>query len=175
MKNLLNLFRPSAREAQLEEELSGKPSTRQTPSAIQPPKRGTAIPGSMTPTHPEAGAGELATLRASLASIEQKLQAAHQERDNIVKQFQDYRQASQADVRELERENATLKQRFHEVSLELSKQVAAGGLNGPISENGSAEVVRSGGDEIRGLARSIAAAKAEAAATKFERIPRPTL
>ena len=150
MKSILNLFRPSAREEQLEEELNG--STRK-PSATQPPKRGAAIPGSMTPTHTGADGSELATLRASLASIEARLQAAHQERDSIRAEFQSYRQASQSDVRDLEAENRKLKESLDATSMLLSKQIAAGGLNGPLPGISSNDDT----DGPKGLQRAIQA------------------
>ena len=169
MKNLLSLFRPSAKERAIENELSGKPSTPTRQPATQPPKRG-ASPASVTPTHTGADVSELSELRASLANIEARLQAAHQERDSLRDEFSQYRQASQADQRELERENARLRESLDITGRELSKMIANGGADGPIPE-------ANGEPERKGLARAIEANKAHQAQTtnQFQRIQRPTL
>ena len=98
---------------------------------------------------------ELSELRASLANIEARLQTAVHERDSIRVEFSQYREAVSQDQRELEKENATLKQRFHEVSLELSKQVASGGLDSPLPGISSNDDT----DGPKGLQRAIQANK----------------
>ena len=163
MKSILNLFRPSAREEQLEAELSG--STRQPSMTSTPPRRGTAA--SVTPGSADA---ELMTLRASLSDIEARLQAAHQERDSIRVEFSQYREAANYEQRSLEAENRKLKESLDETGRMLSKQLASGGADGPIPE-------ANGEPERKGLARAIEANKAHQAQTAnaFQRIQRPTL
>ena len=165
---ILNLFRPSQREKELEAELSG--STRKPSATPTPPRRGPAIPGSMTPTHTEAGAGELAELRSSLQAMDQRLLVLTHERDSIRDEFSQYRQAASSDLRDLERENARLRESLNENAMMLSKMIANGGADGPIPE-------ANGEPERKGLARAIEANKAHQAQTtnQFQRIPRPTL
>ena len=166
MKSILNLFKKSPAEEQLEAELSG--STRKPSATSTPPRRGPAA----SPTHPEAGAGELATLRASLSDIEARLQAAHQERDSIRAEFSQYREAVNSEQRSLEAENKRLRQSLDETGRMLSKQIASGGLDSPLPGVSANDT-----DGPRGLQKAIAANKAHQAQTtnQFQRIPRPTL
>ena len=154
MKSILNLFKKSPEEERLEAELSGKvTSTRQTPSATStPPKRGTSPASPATPGSADV---ELSELRSSLQAMDQRLLVLTHERDSLRAEFSQYREAVSQDQRSLEAENRKLKESLDATSMLLSKQIAAGGLNGPLPGISSNDDT----DGPKGLQRAIQANK----------------
>lgn len=148
-ESILNLFRPSKKERQLETEISqgmnGKPKSA-TPARSTPSQDHT-----ITRSH---GSDEVDQLRASVVDLDHKLQAITSERDSFKKEFSDYREATQADTRDLEKLNRDLQARLTQTGQMLSAEIASHGQPGPIAE------LHAEHDEPRGLQRAIAAHKA---------------
>jgi hypothetical protein len=70
---------------------------------------------------------EILQLRDSVADMDIKLQAITSERDSLKAEFNDYRQAANADQRDLERENQRLRSDLLTTGQELSLRIAAQG------------------------------------------------
>ena len=130
MKSILELFRPSKAEqeltADIERGMNGKkPST--TPATSRSSHVKTFTPSTVA-------SGELEQLRASVQHMDFKLQSITIERDALKKEFSDYREATQADVSDLERTNRDLKTQLRETGQELSLRIAAQGQLGPLPD-----------------------------------------
>lgn len=162
--NPFKFFR-SSETKNLEESLDREPTLKK--STIVDTKTGKQhVEYTATPSQ----GPEIIQLRESVATLDQRLQTAIAERDDIRGQFDSFRSASQAGQRELERENQRLRATLHETSQMLSQQIASSGHQGPVpSDLGEAE-------EPKGLQRAIAAAKRETDPQKPQpRLQRPTL
>jgi hypothetical protein len=130
MKSILELFKPSKAEqelaADIERGMDGKkPST--TPATSRSSHRHTITPSTV-------GGSELDQLRVSVADLDSKLQAITSERDSFKKEFNDYRQATQADQRDLEKENQRLRSDLLTTGQQLSLHIAAQGQLGPLPD-----------------------------------------
>ena len=149
-ESILNLFRPSKKERQLETEISqgmsGKPKSATT--ARSTPSQDHTITGSH-------GSDEVDQLRTSLQDMDARLQSAIGERDALKAEFSSYRQSANADVSDLERLNQNLKTQLTQTGQMLSAQIASTGQPGPIPG------IHGEHNEERGLARAIAAHKRE--------------
>ena len=130
MKSILSLFKPSKAEqeltADIERGMNGKkPST--TPATSRSSHRHTITPSTV-------GGNELDQLRASLADMDARLQSAIGERDSFKKEFSDYREATQADQRDLEHSNRELQSRLRETGQQLSAHIASRAQLGPLPD-----------------------------------------
>jgi hypothetical protein len=130
MKSILELFKPSKAEQELATDIElgmngKKPST--TPATSRSSHRHTITPSTV-------GGSELEQLRASLADMDFKLQSIANERDALKTEFNDYRQATQADQRDLEKENQRLRSDLLTTGQELSLRIAAQGALGPLPD-----------------------------------------
>jgi hypothetical protein len=125
MKSILNLFRPTQTEVTIQEDLS---------RGREKPKPSTVLPGRQSTKPATVGGNEVETLRASLADMDARLQLAIAERDSFKKEFSDYREATQADQRDLEHSNRELQSRLRETGQELSLRIAAQGALGPLPD-----------------------------------------
>ena len=79
-------------------------------------------------------ANELLQLRDSVADMDIKLQAITSERDSLKAEFNNYRQATQADQLDLEKENQRLRSDLLTTGQELSLRIAAQGQLGPLPD-----------------------------------------
>ena len=130
MKSILSLFRPSKTEVAIQEDISrGRELSKQstTPATSRSSHVKTFTPSTV-------GGNEVETLRASLADMDARLQLAIAERDSFKKEFSDYREATQADQRDLEHSNRELQSRLRETGQELSLRIAAQGALGPLPD-----------------------------------------
>jgi len=75
---------------------------------------------------------ELLQLRDSVAELDTKLQAVTVERDKLKSEFNDYRKATQADQRDLEKENHRIHAQLTQTGMELSRMIASTGHQGPL-------------------------------------------
>ena len=130
MKSILELFKPSKAEQELATDIElgmngKKPST--TPATSRSSHVKTFTPSTVA-------SGELEQLRASVQHMDFKLQSITIERDALKKEFSDYREATQADVSDLERTNRDLKTQLRETGQELSLRIAAQGQLGPLPD-----------------------------------------
>ena len=130
MKSILNLFRPTQTEVTIQEDLSrGRELSKQstTPATSRSSHRHTITPSTV-------GGSELDQLRASLADMDARLQSAIGERDSFKKEFSDYREATQADQRDLEHSNRELQSRLRETGQQLSAHIASRAQLGPLPD-----------------------------------------
>jgi hypothetical protein len=88
----------------------------------------------MGDTPSTVGGSELDQLRASVQDMDFKLQSIANERDALKTEFNDYRQATQADQRDLEKENQRLRSDLLTTGQELSLRIAAQGQLGPLPD-----------------------------------------
>jgi hypothetical protein len=77
---------------------------------------------------------EILQLRDSVADMDIKLQAITSERDQLKAEFSSYRQAANADQRDLEKENQRLRSDLLTTGQELSLRIAAQGQLGPLPD-----------------------------------------
>jgi hypothetical protein len=98
MKSILSLFKPTQTEVAIQEDIS---------RGREKPKPSTVLPGRQSITPSSLGGSELDQLRASLQDMDARLQSAIGERDQLKAEFNDYRQATQADQRDLEQPTET--------------------------------------------------------------------
>jgi molecular chaperone GrpE (heat shock protein) len=77
---------------------------------------------------------EILQLRDSVADMDIKLQAITSERDSLKAEFNNYREATQADQRDLEKENQRLRSDLLTTGQELSLRIAAQGQLGPLPD-----------------------------------------
>jgi hypothetical protein len=75
---------------------------------------------------------EVIQLRDSLTDMDTRLQSAIAERDQLKAEFSSYRQAANADQRDLEAENQRIRLELRTTGMMLSQQIAATGQPGPI-------------------------------------------
>jgi chromosome segregation ATPase len=130
MKSILNLFRPTQSEVAIREDLSrGRELSKQstTPATSRSSHVKTFTPSTVA-------SGELDQLRASLADLDSKLQAITSERDSLKAEFSSYRQATQSDQRDLEKENQRLRSDLLTTGQELSLRIASQGALGPLPD-----------------------------------------
>ena len=66
--------------------------------------------------------------------MDARLQLAIAERDQLKAEFSSYREATQADQRDLEHSNRELQSRLRETGQELSLRIAAQGALGPLPD-----------------------------------------
>jgi hypothetical protein len=130
MKSILELFKPSKAEQELATDIElgmngKKPST--TPATSRSSHRHTITPSTV-------GGSELDQLRASVQDMDFKLQSIANERDALKTEFNDYRQAANADQRDLEKENQRLRSDLLTTGQELSLRIAAQGALGPLPD-----------------------------------------
>jgi hypothetical protein len=138
MKSILELFKPSKAEQELATDIElgmngKKPST--TPATSRSSHRHTITPSTV-------GGSELDQLRASVQDMDFKLQSIANERDALKTEFNDYRQAANADQRDLEKENQRLRSDLLTTGQELSLHIASRAQLGPLpdfSEDSSAQ------------------------------------
>jgi septal ring factor EnvC (AmiA/AmiB activator) len=124
MKSILNLFRPTQTEVTIREDISrGRELSKQ--SAVLPGRQSTSS---------TLGGSELDQLRVSVADLDSKLQSIANERDALKAEFNDYRQAANKDVSDLEKLNRDLKTQLRETGQELSLRIAAQGQLGPLPD-----------------------------------------
>jgi hypothetical protein len=129
MKSILELFKPSKAEQELATDIElgmngKKPST--TPATSRSSHRHTITPSTV-------GGSELDQLRASVQDMDFKLQSIANERDALKTEFNDYRQAANADQRDLEKENQRLRSDLLTTGQELSLRIASQGALGPFA------------------------------------------
>jgi chromosome segregation ATPase len=124
MKSILNLFRPTQAEVTIREDISrGRELSKQ--SAVLPGRQSTSS---------TLGGSELDQLRVSVADLDSKLQSIANERDALKTEFNDYRQATQADQRDLEHSNRDLRSQLRETGQQLSLHIAAQAQLGPLPD-----------------------------------------
>jgi hypothetical protein len=168
MKSILELFRPSKVEQELATDIElgmngKKPST--TPATSRSSHRHTITPSTV-------GGSELEQLRASLADMDLKLQSIANERDALKTEFNDYRQAANADQRDLEKENQRLRSDLLTTGQELSLRIASQGALGPLpdfNESGDSAQGKTEAHYLR-LARQL---KGDTTGANPQRIERP--
>jgi small-conductance mechanosensitive channel len=130
MKSILNLFRPTQAEVAIQEDISRgreKPKQSTTPATSRSSHRHTITPSTV-------GGSELDQLRASLADMDARLQLAIAERDSLKLEFNDYRQAANADASDLEKLNRDLKTQLRETGQQLSLHIASQAQLGPLPD-----------------------------------------
>jgi hypothetical protein len=131
MKSILELFKPSKAEQELATDIElgmngKKPST--TPATSRSSHRHTITPSTV-------GGSELDQLRASVQDMDFKLQSIANERDALKTEFNDYRQAANADQRDLEKENQRIADRTSaQTGQELSLHIASQAQLGPLPD-----------------------------------------
>jgi len=64
--------------------------------------------------------------------MDARLQAVVSERDSLKAEFNDYRKATQADQRDLEKENQRIHAQLTQTGMELSRMIASTGHQGPL-------------------------------------------
>jgi hypothetical protein len=130
MKSILELFRPSKAEqelaADIERGMNGKKQST-TPATSRSSHRHTITPSTV-------GGSELEQLRVSVQDMDFKLQSITIERDALKAEFNDYRQATQADQRDLEKENQRLRSDLLTTGQELSLHIASQAQLGPLPD-----------------------------------------
>jgi hypothetical protein len=125
MKSILSLFKPTQTEVAIQEDIS---------RGREKPKPSTVLPGRQSITPSSLGGSELDQLRASLQDMDARLQSAIGERDQLKAEFNDYRQATQADQRDLEHSNRDLRSQLRETGQQLSLHIAAQAQLGPLPD-----------------------------------------